>query len=517
MDNRKDMNIFNQNFYSQKDKSESNQIEEDDEDYDKNNPYNNSIADSMSYQTNESEVLRKTGNDKILSNDDNEPSNKIFPQNNSGDIKLKTKEMQYNPMKNPENKVNIVNPFQSVNPEMNNGFNIDGSINKNCFNQEFKSVESKTVPKSIAKNSNIYELYPKPQFNNIQIDAKAILNSLNDQKTTIILQKILMESNNEQIKSIVLELQGRYRQLILDKNGNFFCKDLFKICDQKERIIILKELSPTLSEDCCNNFGTHPIQALIEFSSSEEEYTLILRSFNDYNKLLFATLDPNGAYVIQKIIIRIPERFRGEFNFIFSSFICFVCKQKFGIVTVKKFIECTKSEGITQNIMNLIKTNFMNFAVDKYGNYLIQFILEKWGNFNEGIEIKELIFKNFNVMCKSKYSSFICELYVKMLNNEEKNELIKTLDINEIKNSNNGNKILKYLGIHLNNDNNGINNYQNQFQLPLSLNNNNNINITSQPNFMNYGNQNNNNNGNNNYGNRNFFYRPNNKNNKHKK
>lgn len=92
------------------------------------------------------------------------------------------------------------------------------------------------------------------------------------------------------------------------------------------------------------------------------------------------------------------------------------------------------------------------------------------------------------------------------------------MDINEIKNSNNGNKILKYLGIHLNNDNNGINNFQNQFQLPLSLNNNNNnnINITSQPNFMNYGNQNNNN-GNNNYGNRNFFYRQNNKNNKHKK
>jgi hypothetical protein len=79
---------------------------------------------------------------------------------------------------------------------------------------------------------------------------------------------------------------------------------------------------------------------------------------------------------------------------------------------------------------------------------------------------------------ESKYSSFICELYVKLLNIEEKNELTKTLDINSIINSNNPNpnaiKILKYLGINMNN------NVQSQMQLPLSLNNN------AQSNFMNY-------------------------------
>ena len=299
---------------------------------------------------------------------------------------------------------------------------------------------------------------------------------MNDQKTVFILQKILNESKSTEIKLIVKELIGEYRKLILDKYGNFFCKDLFKICDQNERVTILKELSPTLSEDCCNNFGTHPLQALIEYSSTEEEYGLILYSFNDYNKLLLATTDPNGSYVIQKIIIRIPERFRANFNFLFSSFIGFVCKKKYGIVAVKKFIEFTRGENTTQQIMNAIKLNFMNFAVDNYGNYLIQFILEKFANFPEGKEIKNLIFQNFNVMCKSKYSSFICELYVKMLTSEEKSELIKTLDINSIRNSNNPNaiKILKYLSININN------NFPSQMQLPLSLNNN------SQSNFMNY-------------------------------
>ena len=326
------------------------------------------------------------------------------------------------------------------------------------------------------KNANTTFPNQNSQFSNIELNKKVIMSSMNDQKTVFILQKILNESKSTEIKLIVKELIGEYRKLILDKYGNFFCKDLFKICDQNERVTILKELSPTLSEDCCNNYATHPLQALIEYSSTEEEYGLILYSFNDYNKLLLATTDPNGSYVIQKIIMRIPERFRANFNFLFSSFIGFVCKKKYGIVAVKKFIEFTRGENTTQQIMNAIKLNFMNFAVDNYGNYLIQFILEKFANFPEGKEIKNLIFQNFNVMCKSKYSSFICELYVKMLTSEEKSELIKTLDINSIRNSNNPNaiKILKYLSININN------NFPSQMQLPLSLNNN------SQSNFMNY-------------------------------
>ena len=173
MDKGKDVNIFNQNFYGQKDKPESNQIEEDDENYDKNSPYNNSNADSMSYQTNESEMLLKTGNDKILSNDDNEQSVKIFSQSNSGEIKCK--QMDFQPQKNPD--INLFNQNLSVNPELNNNYNIDKSLNPNYLNHEFKSVENRPIPKNIATSSNIYGLYPKPQFNNIKIVNLIILKS----------------------------------------------------------------------------------------------------------------------------------------------------------------------------------------------------------------------------------------------------------------------------------------------------------------------------------------------------
>ena len=392
------------------------------------------------------------------------------------------------------NQANLKQPNQKEAKNPNININIQINNNNSPLSNDFSGVND-IIPKLRQKELEFYPMisdkfnnnnnlknastiFPNQnsQFSNIELNKKVIMSSMNDQKTVFILQKILNESKSTEIKLIVKELIGEYRKLILDKYGNFFCKDLFKICDQNERVTILKELSPTLSEDCCNNYATHPLQALIEYSSTEEEYGLILYSFNDYNKLLLATTDPNGSYVIQKIIMRIPERFSANFNFLFSSFIGFVCKKKYGIVAVKKFIEFTRGENTTQQIMNAIKLNFMNFAVDNYGNYLIQFILEKFANFPEGKEIKNLIFQNFNVMCKSKYSSFICELYVKMLTSEEKSELIKTLDINSIRNSNNPNaiKILKYLSININN------NFPSQMQLPLSLNNN------SQSNFMNY-------------------------------
>ena len=64
----------------------------------------------------------------------------------------------------------------------------------------------------------------------IQLTKETILSSLNNQQATKNLQTILMEAKNETIVSLVKELRGEYRKLILDKNGNYLCTDLFKIC-----------------------------------------------------------------------------------------------------------------------------------------------------------------------------------------------------------------------------------------------------------------------------------------------
>ena len=52
----------------------------------------------------------------------------------------------------------------------------------------------------------------------------------------------------------------------------------------------------------------------------------------------------------------------------------FISKKQFGILNVKKFIKNTKSENINLLIMDFIRKNFINLAVNQYANYLIKFL-----------------------------------------------------------------------------------------------------------------------------------------------
>jgi hypothetical protein len=296
---------------------------------------------------------------------------------------------------------------------------IDFPVNSSTlFSSNLEEENSKISPPKINTNSHL------------QLTQKTILNSFATKRTTLILQKALFEATKEEIDNIVNELSGKYRQIIKDKNGNYFCSDLVKVCNQNQRIKILKELSNTICDDCANNFGAYPIKTLIEFSSSEEEYNLLLNSFNNYNKLLFASIDPNGSKVISEIIEHIPEKFKKNFNLLFVSIFCFICTKKFGVCNAKKFVSCTKNDEIIKKIMDLVKDNFVSISTNEFGNYLIQYMLEKWWNTDEGEEIKEQIRENFRTLATNKYANFIVDLYLKLENNEEKILLIKTLKIN---------------------------------------------------------------------------------------
>ena len=261
-----------------------------------------------------------------------------------------------------------------------------------------------------------------------QFSQKNILAAFNSQKTTKQLQKSLAEEPLETIDLIVKELKGHFKETIKNRNGNYFCSDLLKLCTQEQRIEILKELSPFISEDCTHEFGTHPIQHLIELASSEEEYKLLLASFNDYNKVLLASLNQNGSFVIQKLIVNIPEKIRVQFNLIFVQFICILSRDMYGLCAVKKFIGYTKNELIVKQVFNTIIKNFVSIASNQYGNYLIQYLLEKWWKTPEGVFLKKIIASKFQILSGNHYSSYICRLFFKLCSNEEKKEFLSNLN-----------------------------------------------------------------------------------------
>ena len=118
--------------------------------------------------------------------------------------------------------------------------------------------------------------------------------------------------------------------------------------------------------------------------------------------------------------------------------------------------------------MRLVEENFMNLAGDQYANYLIQYLLEKWNNTPEGNEIKKMVRDNFEKLSEKKNTSFICELYIKIISPEEKVDLNKFLKNTNIRASNNHHAMKIWKILH----SNKINNYKSNKQISKNGNNN---------------------------------------------
>ena len=336
----------------------------------------------------------------------------------------------------------------------------------------FRSSNSIFTPSIEKSNFNSEDVKIKTG-NPFSFSKKTILSSFTSQKTTIILQKSLNNASKETLDNIIDEMSGCYSSIIRNKNGNYFCSDLFKVCDKSQRIKVLKELSNTLSEDCIDEYGTHPIQTLIELAESEDEYKLLLLSFNDYNKILRAALSQNGTYVIQKLIRHIPEKYRMEFNLIFVKFVCILSMDMYGVCTVIKFINYTKNEIIEKQLLNLILTNFVNISENQYGNYLVQNIMEQWWKTSKGIYLKKICIDKFHLLAGNHYSSYVCDIFLKLSSLEDKKLLMSSLinckTINLFNCSNSGKIIMNKLMNALRQTKDS-NNYKN-CKIPNSFNN----------------------------------------------
>ena len=318
--------------------------------------------------------------------------------------------------------------------ELDGDISKDETTYKSSSNQKFPSADSAfSYPYDFNIFSpafNKFSLYSDQHLTdeNILFSKNNILVSFNSQKSTKILQKCLSGASKEIIDTILEELSGNFRTIIRNKNGNYFFSDLLKVCNKEQKLKILKELSSTISQDCTDEFATHPIQNLIELSSEEEEFKLLLSSFNNMDKILMASLNQNGAYVIQKLIVHIPERFRMDFNLIFVKFVSILARDMYGVCTVKKFIGYTQNELIVKQILNSILSNFVNISESQYGNYLIQYLLEKWWKTAEGVYLKKLIISKFQILASNHYSSFVCDLFIKLSNTEEKRNFINSFN-----------------------------------------------------------------------------------------
>ena len=310
----------------------------------------------------------------------NKNNNFLFPKNNGKKN-----------ISNQQNNTNISNNLNILNSIITNELNI------NCIN----IIQNNNKKKSEKK----LKLEDFMKFiNNIQIP---LIDYVCNSKGALELQKML-EKSGQEIKIYFIQLLKREGLTTIMKNihGNYFFQKLIKESSEKISSNILTLILDDFVNISKDNSGTFSMQALLSEISSIKDINKILQKIK--GKEIEMIYDKNATYVIQKIVMKFPDIYRKDLNEIILQNFSKLCLDVNGICLVKNFIKSNTIESDKQKMKNIITNNFVLLAQSPYGNYSIQFLIEKL-NENDLNEIFEVLNENIIKLSIQQFSSNVVE------------------------------------------------------------------------------------------------------------
>ena len=257
-------------------------------------------------------------------------------------------------------------------------------------------------------------------INNIQMP---IIEFVCNSKGAIELQKMLEKSGLD-IKMYFIQTLKREGLTIIMKNvhGNYFFQKLIKDSSEKITSNIISYISEDIIDISKDDSGTFSVQALVNEISAINDINIILQKIKGHE--IEMIYDKNATYVVQKIILKFPDIYRNELNEIILNNFSKLCLDVNGICIVKNFIKTNSIENDKQRMKIIIDNNFILLAQSPFGNYAIQFLIEKLKTF-ELNEIFEALIERIYKLSIQQFSSNVVE---KALEKMDTLNLEKALD-----------------------------------------------------------------------------------------
>jgi hypothetical protein len=128
-------------------------------------------------------------------------------------------------------------------------------------------------------------------------------------------------------------------------------------------------------------------------------------------------LDQNATHVVQKVIQTIPENRRILINFaLFEDFVA-LAKNMYGVCVLKHFIIYNNCQNFRKILIYNVSLNLVEISMNQFGNYLTQFIVERWGM--EKFLIEQLIVQIENNAIKLANNKFSFNIFEKCFTHME--------------------------------------------------------------------------------------------------
>ena len=265
-------------------------------------------------------------------------------------------------------------------------------------------------------------------YDNINIENFSLTSLLCSKKGIIDIKNVIRNSSNctDIIRKISLALNKENGLHIVFKNiyGNYFIQDLFEKMNDDLILLTFELISSEFVNIAKSPSGTHCLQNLLNYINSSEMEMIVIKSIKYKEKEM--AFDDNATYVLQKIIINIPDKKRTRLNNSIIENVKEFSLNANSILVLKKFILTNTIEDNKKKIINIIKKYFLVIAQNPFGNYVIQYLFEVWP-IKDCIPISNEILSKVIPLSTERFSANIIIKSLKIFNNEYKKKLINLL------------------------------------------------------------------------------------------
>ena len=303
--------------------------------------------------------------------------------------------------------------YQNKNDDINDIKNIDEKIRQNSPGEDFPKIHQNTIyfcnSNNMLKSNNENPNKDNLNFNN---DSKmTTINQINNYVTNNIIKINNFYPNENDIN---LKIQNHNKQninpitLIKDKFGCIMMKNKILSDPNYANEILFPQIKNNLKDLCCDNFGNYFLQSYLDIITFDNLNTF-LNSLND--NFTEICLSPYGTRIIQKIIDKIAFTpiLINKFTFILNNKdFKTICNSQYGNHVVQRFLSALHSSEYTNIIYNNIYKNFLEFANNKHGVFIVQKCISEGNEIQRKI-IYQLIVDYFFPVIENEFGNYLIQ------------------------------------------------------------------------------------------------------------
>ncbi|KAG9452024.1 hypothetical protein H6P81_004928 [Aristolochia fimbriata] len=253
----------------------------------------------------------------------------------------------------------------------------------------------------------------QPQkYNSVDEVVGRIYQMAKDQHGCRFLQRKFTDGTPEDVQKIFVEIIDHIVELMTDPFGNYLVQKLLEVCDEDQRMQILRSVTrkdKDLIKISCDMHGTRAVQKVIETLKTPEQTSIVVASLKPGIVMLIK--DMNGNHVAQRCLQHLMLQYR-EFLFDAATAHCVeLATDRHGCCVLQKCLQ--NSDGEQSNcLMAEITSNALVLSKDPFGNYVVQFVIEQgipWAIDN----VMEQLEGSYGELSTQKYSSNVVEKCLK--------------------------------------------------------------------------------------------------------